>query len=446
MKKEYLLLILILIFGAFLRVYNLGDAPFWIDESISSIVAKNILEKGVPLLDSGMMYKGAYVFHYLQAFFLSFGLNDFNARIISVIFGLLTILLGYFIGREYSKSGGIITALFMSVFYLEVFYSRQARFYQMFQFMFFLSLYLLYKSKGNLRYLVLSLITLFITVNIHISGLFLIPFFVLHILIYNKEKYLAVIPVIPYIKRFFNVSSLKSESSEIVVNYFNSYVSFIRNIKYLFILFIPGVIISFYKKKRLSFLLIIPAIVLLISVMFVEYFALRYAYFFVFPLVLYSSLFISYLYERYKNLMIIPILILLIFPSNLVFPLSYVNVIKPIDYNYNDYTAPEINYKDIPNELIEKIKNDKLTVLFSPGAEWYIKKPDYAYPYSMTGIGNDSVSYNNLDRYTGANISTNINKGYFIVDNFAYSKLKSKIDFSNCNLEYENKDLKIYYC
>ncbi|MFH1210276.1 MAG: glycosyltransferase family 39 protein, partial [archaeon] len=142
MKKinyEIIFLSIILVFALFLRIYNLGNSGLWIDESISSIVSKNIIEKGVPLLDSGWFYGSAYFFHYIQAFFLLFGNTDFLARFSSVIFGLLTIVLAYFIGKEYSKSGGIISALFVSVFFLEVFFSRQARYYQLFQLMFFLS-------------------------------------------------------------------------------------------------------------------------------------------------------------------------------------------------------------------------------------------------------------------------------------------------------------------
>ena len=136
MKKvnsEIILLILILLFAFFIRIYSLGNTPFWIDESISSIASRNIIEKGIPQFDSGVLYDRAYVFHYLQSFFFIFGVNDFTARLVSVIFGLLTVLLAYLIGKEYFKSGGLISALFMAVFYLEVFYSRQARFYQLFQ-------------------------------------------------------------------------------------------------------------------------------------------------------------------------------------------------------------------------------------------------------------------------------------------------------------------------
>jgi len=193
-KVEITLLAAILLFAFFIRIYALGNAPFWIDESISSIASTSILEKGLPIFDSGAMYNRALVFHYIQAFFLNFGSTDFMARFFSVICGLLTVFLAYKIGKEYSKSGGLISALFMAVFYLEVFYSRQARFYQLFQLMFFLSLYLLYKSKENPKFIYLALISFFITVDTQIAGFILIPFFIGHMLIYNKkQKYLSFI-------------------------------------------------------------------------------------------------------------------------------------------------------------------------------------------------------------------------------------------------------------
>ena len=164
-KLEISLLVLILLFGLFLRVYELGKAPLWIDEATSAIAGKEIIEKGVPEFDSGLLYDRALVFHYSEALMLLFGLTDFNARFISVIFGLFTILLAYLIGREYSKTGGLISALFVSVFYLEVFFSRQARFYQMFQFMFFLSLYLLYKSKDKPKFIYYALVSMFICID-----------------------------------------------------------------------------------------------------------------------------------------------------------------------------------------------------------------------------------------------------------------------------------------
>ncbi len=453
---EYLLLGIILIFGFFLRIYKLGKPPFWIDENISTIASLNIIKKLFPILDSGILYGRAYLFHYLQAFFLLFGQTDFLARFPSVIFGLLTIFLAYKIGKEYSKSGGIISALFMSIFYLEVFYSRQARFYQLFQLMFFLSIYLLYKSKDNPKFLYLSLISFFITLNTQIAGLVLAPFFILHILIYNKKwrKYFAILPGVTLFYRFLPIRKYSSDSSISAISYFEKYAAQTSNMVYLLILFVPGVILSFIKKKRLTILLITPSIVLLIGVFGLKTFALRYAYFFIFPLVLYSSLLISFLYEKYGKIMLIVIFALLIIPSNIIFPHTYVNIINPVDHNYNDYSAPEINLKYIPLDLKEKLISNTLISLFSPSVERYIKKPDYVFPFSMTGIGNDSISYDGLDIYSGAQIFTEKPEEsyYVITDYYSLNKLKpfqrKKLNnlLENCNISYENKDLKIYGC
>src|SRR3989339_600723 len=95
-KKEYLFLMIILIFAFFLRVYSLGTPVFWVDEATSSVASLMILEKGFPIFDSGLFYDRALLFHYLQAFFLLFGQTEFLARFVSVIFGLLTIVLIFF--------------------------------------------------------------------------------------------------------------------------------------------------------------------------------------------------------------------------------------------------------------------------------------------------------------------------------------------------------------
>jgi len=461
-KLEYLFLVLILIFGFFLRIYKLGVPSFWIDESISSIVSMNILQKALPILDSGLFYSRAYVFHYLQAFFLLFAKTDFLARLPSVIFGLLTIILAYKIGKEYSKTGGIISALFFSVFYLEVFYSRQARFYQLFQLMFFLSIYFLYKSKNNPKYLYASLISFFITINTQIAGLVLAPFFIFYIFVENKDwkKYLAILPGIPLIWKFISLFSLTSKSGESAINYASQYFVYTANIIYLFILFIFGSAWAFIKNKKLTFLIITPSIILLIGIFALRTFALRYAYFFVFPLVLYSSLLLSFLYEKYGKIMLILIVFMLIFPSNLIFPHTAVNLIKPIDYNYNDFSSPEINLKNIPQDLINNIKNSQLICLFSPSIEWYLDiKPNYVFAFSMDKLGNDSISYgetNKVDVYSGAQIiykkPENLENYYVIADYYSVSKLKpSQFEnfnetIANCSISYENNDLRVYGC
>lgn len=467
-NKEYIALFFILAFALFIRLFRLGKPSLWVDEATSSVSSIMILSKGLPLFDSGLLYGRAYFFHYLQSFFLLFGQTEFLARFVSVIIGILTILLAYKIAKEYSKSGGIITAIFMSIFYLEVFYSRQARFYQLFQLMFFLSLYLLYKSKpekgkNNFIYLILSLISLFITLDVQIAGLVLTPFFILHILIYNKKtsKYLAIIPLIPLIQKFIPAKNLSSDSTISTMNYASKYASWTSNLIYMIILFIPGVIWGFFKKKRLTLLIILPSILMLIGIFTLQTFAFRYAYFAVFPLILYFSLFLSFLYEKYGKIFLIVIFILIVFPSNLFFPYTSVNILKPLDYPLYDSTAPVTNYKDLPQELINELKNENnlLISYFSSDVEWNIRKPNYALPFTMDGRGYDQISINNskkelVDRYSGAPILDFIpNKPYYLTaDRFSVSKLKPDQRkfhedlINDCNISYKNIDLVIYSC
>ena len=157
--------------------------------------------------------------------------------------------------------------------------------------------------------------------------------------------------------------------------------------------------------------------------------------------------------------MLIPIIILILVPSNIFYQNTYVNVIKPIDYNYNDLSAPEINYKILPSNLTKEIKNSTIMTFFSPEVEWYLKNPDYVFPFSLDGRGDDQVSRNLsdgrvVDVYSGALISTvrPNSSFYFLADYFGASKLKTgqREQFNqivaNCTISYENSDLRVYFC
>jgi hypothetical protein len=459
---EHVFLSIILLFAFFLRVFRLGRPSLWIDESTSTIAASMILVKGLPIFDSGFLYSRAYLFHFLQSFFLLFGETEFLARFASVIIGLLTIVLVYYIGKEYSKSGGLISALFMSVFYLEVFYSRQARFYQLFQLLFFLSLYLLYKSRKNPKFLYASLVALFVTINVQIAGLVLAPFFVLHILFYSEKwrRYFAVIPAIPIVQKFLPAKGLAADSTSSAINYASRYAAYTDNLIYMIILFFPGVVWSFFKKKRLTLILVLPSVVLLIGIFSLQTFALRYAYFAVFPLILYFSLLMSFLYEKYGNIILLLIVVLLVFPSNLVFPYTSVNILKPIDYSLYDSSAPTTDYKGLPSLLLSELRdmNSVLISYFSSDVEWNIRKPDYVLPFSMDGRGYDHISWNSsdgvVDRYSGAPMLDFVPEGdyYLIADRFSVSKLKDgQRKFlgeltEGCERVWERSDLVVWKC
>lgn len=250
----------------------------------------------------------------------------------------------------------------------------------------------------------------------------------------------------PLVYKALDVFSYTSKTN--VFSYIERYTSYTTNLGYFLILFIPGLVLSFFRKRRLTILLTLPSFLLLFGVFFVKMFALRYSYFFIFPLILYVSLLFSFLYEKYGKIILITLLFLIIVPSNLIFPLSYVNVLAPISYNFNDASAPEINYKNISNDLLTLLRSNTLVSYFSPSIEWYIKKPDYVIPFSMTGLDESS---SDVDVYSGAKMFNSLNKTfYLIVDNFSFSKLNStQVDSLmrlNCEINYTGNDFKIYLC
>ena len=459
---EIYLLVAILAFGLFLRLYGLSHTPLWVDEAISFETSKNILETGKPVFDSGLLDNRAYVFHYIQAFFMLFGQTELIVRLVSVLFGLLTIFLAYRIGKEYSRSGGLISALFVSIFYLEVFFSRHSRMYQMFQLFFFLSIYLLYKSKEDIRYLYFALVSLVICYDTQIAGIVLTPFFILHILYYHrKQAYLALIPLFLLILKFIPASSLSTGSLDVVSNYGLSYLGFASNIVYLLIFSTIGAALSYRKNKLLTLYILVPSIIALIGVFSLQTIALRYAYFFVFPILLYSGVLFGRLYEKYGKIMIPILVVLILLPSNLIFPYTYSNVIKPVDYQLNDITAPYTDYTLVPGSLIDELReNVTLISLFSLDVKHYVRTPDYVIPFSMNGLGDDQISYNStngvVDRYSGAQIInySNIPKIPYnvIEDLFSSSKLTNEqreqfdLLLANCSLSYSNVDLKIWSC
>jgi len=223
---------------------------------------------------------------------------------------------------------------------------------------------------------------------------------------------------------------------------------------------VPGVIWSFLRKKRLTLLMILPSVVLLVGIFSLQTFALRYAYFAVFPLILYSSLFVSFLYEKYGKIILVGIFFLIILPSNIFFPYTSVNVLNPIDYSLYDSSAPTTDYKNLPVDVLGELRSDvTLVSYFSSDVEWNIRKPDYVLPFTMDGRGYDHISWNDsegrvVDRYSGALMLEDVlDKPYYgLADRFSVSKLKpGQRDGLNelvgeCDVYYENPGLKIYAC
>ena len=101
-RQDRILLILILLVGTWLRFWHLGNVGLHGDEDIMGLAARGLVEKGSPILPSGMYYARALLHTYVMAgsTFL-FGDNEWALRLPSAIVGSLCGLLAYFMGRRF---------------------------------------------------------------------------------------------------------------------------------------------------------------------------------------------------------------------------------------------------------------------------------------------------------------------------------------------------------
>ncbi|NQT24465.1 glycosyltransferase family 39 protein [candidate division KSB1 bacterium] len=196
-----LILGLLVLAGTGVRVLNLDRASFWVDEVNTVFTAKSLNETGVDTLPSGAIYGRARIYTAIvAASFKLFGVSEFSARMPSVLFGVLSILLAYGLVRIwFDPKTALFTAFFMAFSHFEVGWSRTARMYTLLQFItLWLSVCYIKGFRENhvqdpnkkffdsisIPWLVIFLVTLGVTtLHIHTIATMLIPGFGLYMLI-----------------------------------------------------------------------------------------------------------------------------------------------------------------------------------------------------------------------------------------------------------------------
>jgi hypothetical protein len=180
-KDMFLLifLVLCLLVGAFLRLWELEKPIFWQDEAEIALFAKNIMDSGVPneyyrgipvyvspLIKSETILDGMYEYdqrdfredgslryhpfgdmYAVALSFMLFGISTMSARLIFSLFGILSLFVVYKIGSHfYDKRVGLLSLFLQSINLLLILHERQARYYSMAVFGFLSTIYLFYRA------------------------------------------------------------------------------------------------------------------------------------------------------------------------------------------------------------------------------------------------------------------------------------------------------------
>lgn len=168
-KNTLVVLLLILLLGIFLRVYNIGNEGFWLDETATATsvrdygffeILKNAFSRGNVTPGYYGTYSTDLPFYYALLYLWSklLGVSELSLRLLSALFGSLSILIIYFVARELTDNKAALLSSFVFSFsMINIEYSQEARFYNLLVFIALSSVYFLIKSvkTGKLFYLLM---------------------------------------------------------------------------------------------------------------------------------------------------------------------------------------------------------------------------------------------------------------------------------------------------
>lgn len=173
MRRENILVILIIILGITLRIYNLSGESLWLDEALSVKIACSSLIETFRIQDN----TPPLYYLILHLWIKVFGASEFSVRFPSVVFGVLGIWMIYKTGElMFNRYVGILASMIMSVSRFHISFSQEARTYSLMVFLALISMFFfvrLQKSRALPEvsgYVIFSALLLYS----HIYGFFIL--------------------------------------------------------------------------------------------------------------------------------------------------------------------------------------------------------------------------------------------------------------------------------
>jgi 4-amino-4-deoxy-L-arabinose transferase-like glycosyltransferase len=135
------ILLLIIFTGACLRLYELGSNSLWFDEAISVWFSGKPMGNIILKQTSGDVHPPLY-YLFLSLWTGTFGSGEFEVRLLSALFGILSIPLLYLlVKRLFGNTPALISAFMLSISPFHIYYSQEARMYSLLTFFVLLSIF-----------------------------------------------------------------------------------------------------------------------------------------------------------------------------------------------------------------------------------------------------------------------------------------------------------------
>jgi len=394
----------------------------------------------------------------------------------------------FLVKRIGDKRLALITAFLVTFSVLEIAWSRQARMYQQSQFFYILSLYFFYEftQKRSNRSVIFTIVSTICTILSHTLGFALIPIYLTYLLltnIRNIRKYLGkefllkrqtliftvcTIALLALGEVFFGLFSTVWGTR---INYFGQYSRYLKGtFPVILYVSVAGAIIFLRKDYKPTLLLILALIIPFYFICFhIKPLGFRYLYFMLplfFILFSYAITYLSALIPKGRlkpilsPILIVIILGLTVYSSGFNFTPQSVYYLEPM--------APQPNFKQAYNFINENMGEDDIIIDTWPAVgEFYLERPpDYWLAFDIAGLGQDYCVGEDKSReiYTNTpciqtlgmlrSIIEENESGWLVIDGLARSRLlPSTTEFIDENLTYYEKgssrtragEIKVYH-
>jgi frataxin-like iron-binding protein CyaY len=442
----YICLILAVLGGIF-RFHQLSAAPYWMDEGFTINATLAIQEKGTQILDSGFSYT-CPLYCFPAAWFASFfGNSPFSYRLLAAIAGTLYIPAFFLILRRlFTLRITVLATFFVTFSYFQIAWSRQARWYTLFELFFWLSIGAFYKAyydeKRRKLWIGLTILFTAIATQSHELG-YLLPLIFAGWIVLDKviQKRIPLKIFIPAaslgaIVLFFVAKKLGAEVNYLFPLYLNFYF------KSYWIFFLLSIIAFFHPfniwKKETYFLLFVLLSYLIPLSFLTDIINYRYLFHLTPILLVFGSIgafaILSDLKQRWMKALVMGIIVITFFVSG-------VGAWKPqtmyfLEADGRHFFVPQPDWNAAYAFIKQNKKGGEVVITSQPPFnKIFLDEPGYWIRYSYNGKTymkekNDKEFYvgskiiNDVEELRGVTSTTH---GYITLDFYAKGRISKEI-------------------
>lgn len=191
------ILVVILIIGAFLRLYRIDEfLTFLGDEGRDAVIVRNLLVKADPILigpgtSVGGMYLGPLYYYFMAPFLLFFNFSPVGPAVGVALLGVATIFLIYLMGRDwFGEKAGLVASGLFAISPTVIIYSHSSWNPNIMPFFSMLSIYSIWRvwRLKEYKWLVVTAVSFAFVLQSHYLGILLSPVLFVYWLL-SKPKY-----------------------------------------------------------------------------------------------------------------------------------------------------------------------------------------------------------------------------------------------------------------